>query len=161
MIGIKFLASVLLTVTVTGVPGAGSTSTDVKHGPPDQMVGLNVVKEDIAKTLAQDKSPLYTDRVGLYSLRDPSKLLEATLEIGHFRSGYQTNSTQFQQSIVGNIGSTQPITIRLGVTPVYISSAKGLVLAVWFNGDYMLTLAIRRTFQKDKELLREALGVNP
>ncbi|MHB8507253.1 MAG: hypothetical protein ACYDGR_01210 [Candidatus Dormibacteria bacterium] len=145
-----------------GVSATGTNTTArPATGPPPQLLNLDVKKEDIAKLLATDKRALYVDRVGLYSLREPSNLLQATLEISHFRSNARWSSEDFQLSVVGRLGSSVPLIVRLGSQVVYLTSSKGLTLAVWFDRDYMLTLAIRDTFRHPKELLRQSLAINP
>jgi hypothetical protein len=159
--GKRWLATALLSV-VPLVPLAAQPATGtVGHGPPDTMVGLDVKKEDVAKVLATDKRALYVDRVGLYSFREQSKLLQATLEIAHFRSGTPSNTQNFQLSVVGNVGSSVPIIVRVGDKPVYVTTKKGLLIAIWFKDDYMIALAIRNTYKQPKQLLRQALEINP
>ncbi len=131
------------------------------HGPADKMLGLIVKKENVAGTLQQESRALYVDRVGMYSLRDPNNLLEATLEIARFRSVAPYASNDFRLSVAGAIGSVLPIVIRVGSTPVYITSRKGLTVALWFHGNFMLTLSVRNTYRLPKSLLRAALAINP
>ncbi len=159
--------SLLLSVVPTIPASAAGTATptpsaaQAQHGPPATMLSLNVKKEDIAKVLAGETRALYVDRVALYSLRETSNLLEATIEIGHFRSGTQWASEDFQLSIVGQLGSSVPVLVRVGSNIVYLTSSKGLTIAIWYGGGYMLALAIRNTFTQPKELLRQALEINP
>lgn len=161
----RLLGLLLGLMVVAATTGAASPSVtgngSVHHGPPDQVLGLMVQKEDLTKTLAAEKRPLYVDRVGLYSFREPSKLLEGTLQISHFRHSAPYTSNDFQVAIVGHLGSSLPIVVRVSGQPVYITTAKGLVLAVWFRQDYMMTLSIRHTYTQPKELLRQALEINP
>jgi hypothetical protein len=150
----------------TPTPSASPTSAPAAtafpaHGPPTTMLGLTVKKEDIAKKLAGETRALYVDRVALYSLRDPTNLLEATVEIGHFRGGTQWASTDFQMQIAQGLGSSLPVLVRLGSTVVYLTSSKGLSLAIWYDQGYMFVLAIRSTFKQPKELLRQSLAINP
>lgn len=158
------LLAAALMVFLTTINAGATVSTpptgQVKHGPPEQVLGLTVVKEDIAKTLAGDKRALYVDRVGLYSYRE-QKLLQATLEIARFRKGFDTQSENFRQTVVGHLGGSLPIVVRVGSERVYITTSKGLVLAIWFKDGYMMTLAIRATYTAPKQLIRESVAVNP
>jgi len=152
--------ALLIALTLFGASAAGS-SAQAPHGPPAQMLGLNVAKENIAKVLAGDKRPLYVDKVTLYSLREQSKLLQATLEVGDFKNDAPWTSADFQYSIVARLGSSLPITVRAGPQIVYVTSSKGLTIAIWFKDRTMFTLAVRNGYKQPKELLREALKVNP
>lgn len=157
--------ALLVVIVAAPVLGAGAadslTSPRPQHGPPPTMLGLNVKKEDISKLLATEKRPLYTDEVGLFSLREQSNLLQATMEISHFRNDQRWSSSDFQLSIVGRLGSSVPIQVRLGAKTVYLTSSKGLALAIWFDRQFMMTLSIRNSYKTPKELLRQALEVNP
>ena len=159
------LALLLLVTNVTASaasPGASpAAGTIPRHGPPSQLLGLNVQKENISKTLASDTRALYVDQVGLYSFRQPSKLLEATLEIARFRSLAPATSTDFQASIVSGLGGSLPTVVRVGGSVIYITTSKGLTIAVWFKDGYMMALAIRNTYLQPKELVRMALQINP
>ena len=140
-----------------------STGANPQHGPPSKVLGLDVQKEDITKTLAgnTDKRALYVDRVGLFSFREPSKLLEATLEIAHFRSNAPWSSSDFQSTIVGVLSASTPIVVRVEGIPVYVTTSKGLTIGVWFRSGFMMALSIRNTYTAPKELLRISLGINP
>jgi hypothetical protein len=157
----------LVVVALTATAGSSASASSGRHpspgrhGPPDEILGLTVQKEEVAKVLAGEKRPLYVDRVGLYSFREPSKLLQGTLEIAHFRAGTPADSSEFQQTIVGHLGSSVPIVVRVDGQPVYVTTSKGLTLAVWFRDDHMLALAIRNTYGRPKELLRQTLAINP
>jgi hypothetical protein len=159
--GVALLVLALGTASVSAAPSVTSSPSAGTHGPPDKIMGLDVQKEDIAKVLTQDKRALYVDRVGLYSFREQNKLLQATLEIARFRSSAPWRSGDFQLSIVGHIGSSVPIVVRAGSQPVYVTTSKGLTLAVWFKDGYLVTLAIRRSYAQPKELLRRSLEINP
>jgi len=158
------MAGLLVVLATTGAASTTSSLQAVEpghHGPPPEVLGLTVQKEDLSKTLAGEKRPLYVDRVGLYSFREPNKLLQGTLQIAHFRPDAPSGSSDFQLSIVGHLGNSLPIVVRVGSQPVYITTSKGLVLAVWFHKGYMLALSIRRSYGQPKELLRQALAIDP
>ena len=125
------------------------------------MLGLNVGQESVGKTLAQVTQAEYTTDTTLYSFRDPTKLLQATLQISEFRRGTPASSHNFQLAIVGQMGGSTPELLTLGPTTVYVTTLKGLVIAIWFKPAYMFVLAVRNTFHQPKSLLRVALGVNP
>lgn len=128
-------------------------------GLPATVLGLKVAREDVGKTLAQVTQAEYTTNTSLYSFRDPTKLLQATLQISDFRSGTPSSSHDFQLSIAGQMGGTQPEFLQFGSTTVYVTTLKGLVVAIWFRPRHMFVLAIRNTFRQPKSLLRVALGM--
>jgi hypothetical protein len=151
-------------LTITHVAQATSpapTATAKHDSVPASLLGLRVAREDIAASLAKVHGPQYLHDIRLYSLRD-GDLLQATLEIGPFNSGWPVDSPQFQAQIVGQIGGTvQARRVRFGATPVYVTTARGLVMGIWFRGGSMFVLAIRDTYDKPKTLIDAALGVRP
>jgi hypothetical protein len=142
-------------------PSASPTPAPLPAGFPAQVLGLNVEKEDVSKTLASDTRSLYVNQVVLYSFREPSKLLQATLEVARFKSDAPSTSADFQTTIVNAMGGSAPIVLRIGATPIYVTTSKGLTIAVWFRNGHMLALSIRNTYAEPKQLLRVALGINP
>ena len=157
-------ALLLLTANVSASaasPSASPAAAASKGGPPAQVLGLNVQNEDITKTLATDKRSLYVDQVILYSFREPSKLLQATLEVARFKSNAPATSRDFQSTIVSSLSGSQPIVLRVNGEAVYIATSKGLTIAVWFRSGHMMALSIRNTFTTPKQLLRIALAINP
>jgi hypothetical protein len=145
----------------TPSPSPSPTPAPLPAGFPAQVLGLNVQREDVSKTLATDTRSLYVDQVVMYSFREPSKLLEATLEVARFRSDAPSTSSDFQATIVNAMGGSAPIVVRLGSTAIYVTTSKGLTIAVWFRNGHMLALSIRNSFTQPKQLLRLSLGINP
>ena len=145
----------------TPSPSSSPTPAPLPPGFPAQVIGLNVQKEDVSKTLATAPRSLYVNQVVMYSFREPSKLLEATLEVARFKNDAPSSSADFQATIVNALGGSAPIVVRVGATPVYLTTSKGLTLAIWFRNGHMLALSIRNTFTQPKQLLRVSLGINP
>jgi hypothetical protein len=141
-------------------PAPASAAAASAHLPA-QILGLVVAREDVAKKLATEKDPLSVDQVSLYSLREPSKLLEATVELARFRPGQMQAGLDFQRSIVLQIGGSVPIVVRVGGQAVFVTTIRGLVVPVWFRDGYMVALSIRNTYEQPKALLRAVLAVSP
>ena len=140
-------------------PLAKTSAPSVPH-LPGSVHGLTVQRENITKTLAEDRRSLYVDGVWLYSLRQGKELM-ATLEVAHFKSDAPWRSQDFDLSLAGQLGGSVPAVARLEGTPVYISTARGLNLLAWDRNGYLLILGIRNTYKSPKELLRDAMAVSP
>lgn len=149
------VAAVLM-LAVGGSASAASTPT-----LPDTILGLKVAREDVSKTITEDHRALYVDDISLYSLREPTSLLEATLQLGRFKKDAPWTSNDFQLSMVGQLGTSVPIVVRAASQRVYITTTKGLTIAVWFRNAHLFVLSIRTAYKHPKELLRQALGVRP
>lgn len=161
------LTQLLAGLLLAGAVMVLSASAPLAKGPgpaapplPKSILGLTVGKEDITKTLAQDPRELYVNGVWLYSLRQGRELM-ATLELGKFRSNSPWKSADFDLSLAGQLGSSQPAVIRLEGLPVYVATARGLEIASWYRHGYMSILAIRATYKDPKDLLRQVLEVGP
>jgi hypothetical protein len=129
---------------------------------PDQLLGLEVVREKVSGGLSHGDNPPYLDAMQFFSLREPDKQLEATLEIGHFNGDARIGSAEFEQEIVQQVGATSlQQQLRFGARRVYVTADNGLSLAVWFNGRDLFVLSMRSAFSQPKALIRAALQVRP
>jgi hypothetical protein len=128
---------------------------------PAQLLGNQVQRENIAPALSGNTRQIYFDHVDLYSVRRSDNFLQATLEIGRFKRGTDYGAEYFQRSLVDQIGSSQPTANLVGSDLVYITTAKGLVVASWFRGNHLVILSIRDTFDLPKTLIRQALPIKP
>jgi hypothetical protein len=129
---------------------------------PAQMLGLDVKQEKTPRKLSGSSDPPYFDAMWLYSLRDDAKGLQAILEVGHFNADAQVGSTDFQQRIAQQIGSTSALRqLRFGADRVDITSNDQLTVAVWFKGRDIFILTVRDTYTQPKSLVRAALGLKP
>ena len=163
----RVLASVALTVAAVSLAGAGGNGTTVKASTvqplttlnvPPKILGLDVVSEPIDQ-LKGSKRP-YVDAVGLYSLRTAA-LLQATLEVSRFSEDAKTTSPAFQQTVVGQIGSTVPKPFLVGGDTVWLTTGKRQSVAVWFEGRYLFILSTREDYTTPRALLRAVLEVKP
>jgi hypothetical protein len=129
---------------------------------PDQLLGLAVVREKVSGGLSHGDNPPFLDAMQLFSLRDPDKQLEATLEIGHFNADARIGRADFEQEIVQQVGATSlQQQLRFGARRVYVTADNGLSLAVWFSGRDLFVLSMRSAFTQPKALIRAALQVRP
>jgi hypothetical protein len=145
--------------SVLAAPGSATKAPAGVHMPGD-ILGMAVQPEDVAKKVAGEKGPLYVDQVSLFSLRESSQLLEATVQLGRFRSSELQLTEDFQRSIVLQVGPL-PTIVRVDGQQVFITTVKGLTTTVWFRHGYMGVLSIRKTYKQPKALLRAVLAVSP
>lgn len=124
---------------------------------PAQIGGLQVVREDIAQTVAS-AGPAYVDAVAMYSLK-AGTVLTATLEVSRFNRGAEYRRPSFQAGIVGRIGSTTPARYRLGKDTVFFTTGARQNLAVWFRAQYLVILSVKQDYGDARALLRQALEV--
>jgi hypothetical protein len=163
-VAVAALAGALLSSVVAVQVHASSTAPAPRLLPamPDQLLGLAVVREKVSGGLSHGDNPPYLDAMQLFSLRDPDKQLEATLEIGHFNGDARIGSVDFEQGIVLQIGATSvQQQLRFGTRRVYVTADNGLSLAVWFSGRDLFVLSMRTAFTQPKALIRAALQVRP
>lgn len=123
---------------------------------PDRLMGLTVTPENVGRLLGTDTHPVWVDQLSLYSLRQPDRALEATLELARFKAGAPT-SLEFERSIVDGLGGSVPIVVQTGGRRVYLTTAKGQDIAVWFGGGRLLILSILTSYLHPRDLLRAAL----
>lgn len=133
---------------------------------PDRILGLNVAEEDVTETL-ELVSNTYVNQVSVYSFR-LGKLLQATLQVAHFdpdAGGEQApdywKDRQFKLGLVNNIGGSAPREVRLGGSPVWLTTGTNQQIAIWFRENHFLVLATRADFTQPRSLLRELLEVQP
>jgi hypothetical protein len=127
---------------------------------PGTLQGLHVQRENITATLLEDRRALWVDQVSLYTLRRGTEL-QATLEVARFKPSTPWSSADFEQSLVGQLGTVTPVVTRLGGVRVYITGTRGLSLAAWFHHGYMLVLGIRPTYSSPRDLIRTVLELSP
>lgn len=139
---------------VTGAP----EPTSPRIGIPALILGLTVQQEDISGQIEQvDRS--YLDSVGMFSLRE-NDLLRATLQIGRFNALARPRSDNFRNSIVGLLGSSKPLELRLGSTLVYSTSGNEQNVYLWFNDDGMFVLSVHRDYEFPRTLLRRIVDLD-
>jgi hypothetical protein len=142
-----FLSLVAASVLLFAATGSASTATSTLNG-------LTMRREHVPAPNTKRKQ--YLTNVDLYSLRR-GKQLEATLEVGRFRSDAPVARLSFRRSIAGEVGTTVPIEERIAGTTVYLAKARKLAVAVWFSGRELDVLSIRADYDTPKSLIRAAL----
>ena len=97
--------------SVAPTPGKAVKTLDIPNLPPD-LVGLKLAKEDVGDDLAKVPKA-FVDALALYSLRH-NDLVMATLQVSRFNDGADVKADKFRQTVVNQIGSSAPRTVRLG-----------------------------------------------
>jgi hypothetical protein len=144
--------------SVEPTPGKAVKALEIPNLPPDLM-GLRIAPEDVTEDLAKVPSA-FIDSLSLYSLRH-NDLVMATLQVSRFSDGADVNTEKFRQTVVNQIGSTAPRTVRLGGETVYLTSGKKQSIGVWFKDRYLFVLATRADYDEPRTLLRKALEIKP
>lgn len=162
--------AVAVAMTATACGGASQASVRPVAGKdikplsdtlvPPEVNGLTVVPENISDTLASGREA-FVDSMSLFSFRTGDKLLQATLQVSRFSEKADYRSAKFQQTVVGNVGSTTPKPFRVGSDTVYITTGKKQNIDVWFRGRYLFVLAVRDDYDQPRALLRKALEIRP
>jgi hypothetical protein len=141
-------------------PAAVRTVEDLGPGPvPAEMLGLKLHPESVEVLKAAERP--FVDAVGLYSLRSPDDLLQATLQLSRFSPDADYRSERFQQAVVQQIGSSAPRAFRMGDQTVHLTTGRRQSVAVWFKDRYLFVLATREEFEQPRSLLRAALAITP
>jgi hypothetical protein len=121
---------------------------------PPEIEGLKVQKEDVSKSLEQVR-PSYVAEAGLYSLRAPDDLVQATLQINRFVDEERYESSQFRRTIVTQLGGSPPIPTRMGDRTIWRSTGSNQTLALWFDGKSMYLLSVRNDVERPRTLIRQ------
>lgn len=124
---------------------------------PSALNGLALVPEDAHRTLSR-VSRTYVRAAGLYSLRQ-NDLVEATLQVMQLDRTARYRDEKFRQSVVSQIGGSNPIVLRVGDATVYSTSISHQGVEIWFRGANLFVLSIRSDYAQPRSLLRAALGV--
>lgn len=121
---------------------------------PPTLMGMQVKREDIDKLIKQARRP-YIDQLGLFSFRR-EELLQATLQVSRFSDDAKWDTTNFRRTVAGQIlGMGNELSdFRMGDDKVFLGGNARQVLAVWFEGPYMLVMAARNDFEEPRGLLR-------
>jgi hypothetical protein len=144
--------------TVAPTPGTAVTTLEIANLPPD-LLGLTIAPEDVAEDLGKVPSA-FIDALSLYSLRKDD-LVQATLQVSRFNDGADVEADKFRQTVVNQIGSSAPRTVRLGGETVYLTTGTKQSIGVWFKGRHLFVLATRADYDEPRTLLRKALEIKP
>jgi hypothetical protein len=144
--------------SVAPTPGKAVKTLDLPNLPPD-LLGLKLAKEDVSEDLAKVPKA-FIDSLALYSLRH-DELVMATLQVSRFNDGADVKAPKFRQTVVNQIGSSAPRTVRLGGDTVYLTTGTKQSIAVWFKDRDLFVLATRADYDEPRTLLRQALEIKP
>ena len=164
LLGIVALAALALAgctrsdASVAPTPGKAVKALALANLPPD-LLGLKLAQEDVSDDLAKVPKA-FIDALSLYSLRH-NDLVMATLQVSRFNDGADVKAPKFRQTVVNQIGSSAPRTVRLGGDTVYLTTGTKQSIAVWFKDRYLFVLATRADYDEPRTLLRKALEITP
>jgi len=144
--------------SVAPTPGKAVTALEIP-GLPADLMGLKIAPENVSEDLAKVPST-FIDSLSLYSLRH-NDLVMATLQVSRFNDGADVQSEKFRQTVVNQIGSSAPRTVRLGGETVYLTTGTKQSIGVWFKDRYLFVLATRADYDEPRTLLRKALEIKP
>lgn len=144
--------------SVEPTPGKAIKALEVPNLPAD-LLGLKLAPEDVSEDLGKVPSA-FIDSLSLYSLRK-NDLVMATLQVSRFNDGADVGADKFRQTVVNQIGSTAPRTVRLGGETVYLTTGTKQSIGVWFKDRYLFVLATRADYDEPRTLLRKALEIKP
>ncbi|MCA1839929.1 MAG: hypothetical protein ABR507_04210 [Actinomycetota bacterium] len=160
---------VLVVCTVTlaacgkGVPdivGAVTGAGKVKPADiviPSQVLGLEVKPEDVSKQIKQARRP-YIDSIGFFSLRE-ADLVRATFQVSRFNDIAQPENSSFRQSIIGLLGSSKPVSLKVSGETVFATTGTEQSIFVWFKGRAFFVLTTHRQYEFPRTLLRRMVEV--
>jgi len=164
MLGVVLATAVALAgcarsdASVEPTPGKAVKVLEIDTLPAD-LLGLKLAPEDVSGEVAKVPSA-FIDGLSLYSLRKDD-LVMATLQVSRFNDGADVKAEKFRQTVVNQIGSTAPRTVRLGNETVYLTTGTKQSIGVWFKDRYLFVLATRADYDEPRTLLRKALEINP
>lgn len=123
---------------------------------PSKILGLKVVKENVKANLSNVQQT-YLQSVGLFSFREGDDLLRATIQVGRFNDVADQEKTRFRNSIIGQLGATVPVKLRVGENTVYLSTGSDTNIFSWFDDVGFYVLSIRSDYAFPRTLLRKLL----
>ena len=144
--------------SVEPTPGKAVKALEIANLPGD-LLGLKLAPENVGEELTKVPAA-FIDGLSLYSLRKDD-LVMATLQVSRFNDGADVGSDKFRQTVVNQIGSTAPRTVRLGDETVYLTTGTKQSIGVWFKDRYLFVLATRADYDEPRTLLRKALEIKP
>lgn len=147
------LALLLAFAAATGTLAQGRDITI-----PKELNGLPLTHESVKAAESQvNFRKAAIDKLDMYSVRLSGNLLAATLEVARFKAGNNTGSLGFQEDVARQIGSTTAQGLEVSGHLVFLTTARGIDIAIWFRGPYVLILVIRTDYGHPKDMLRSAV----
>ena len=99
----------------------------------------------------------YLQGLGLFSFREGNDLLRATLQVGRFNDVADQKKTAFQNSIIGQLGSSVPIPLRVGDRTVHLATGSDQNIFSWFDDKGFYVLSIRSDYPFPRTMMRRLL----
>lgn len=159
-------------VAVAFLAGCGDKPTGSAAPPPERpaeirpdlvpatIAGLAATLEDVTALEKQAGPSSYLASTRLWGLRDGKKL-RATIQVGRFVADSRPHDEAFQRRIVAQVGETAPRPRHLGRHVVYVTSTNQQPVYVWFENAALLVLSVARDHPTPRQLLRQALELQP
>jgi hypothetical protein len=162
----SLFALVLAASVACAACSSGEASSSVARAPegaearlPSKILGLKVVRENVRANLSNVQKT-YLQSVGLFSFREGDDLLRATIQVGRFNDVAEPRKERFRNAIIGQLGSTVPIQLRVGDRAVYLASGSEQNIFSWFDDVGFYVLSIRSDYAFPRSLLRQLLDRN-
>jgi hypothetical protein len=144
----------------SATPSAANTLTETKVDLPSQILGLHIVRENVRANL-RGINGTYLKGVGLFSFREKSKLLRATLQVGAFNDVAPAQKAHFRDAIVGQLGSSVPVELRLSRQRVFLSAGTEQNIFSWFDPKGFYVLSVRGDYPFSRTLVRRLVELHP
>ena len=149
----------LASCSATKAPAATDTTGQVTSvNLPSEILGLHIVSENVQGTI-KGVSGTYLQSLGLFSFREKSNLLRATLQVGVFNKLAPATLDRFRSSIIGQLGSSVPIQVRMGTRKIYVSTGTEQNIFTWFDDKAFYVLSVRSDFPFQRTLLRDLVAI--
>jgi hypothetical protein len=160
VIGVSMIVAALAGACGGGAPAPKGVRALDLPALGDHVLDLQVQPETAKVSALKGVSRPYVDGIGLFSLRSDAQL-EATLQVSRFTSRADVKSAKFRDSVIRQIGSTEPQQFRMGDKAVWLTTGRRQSVAVWFRDKNLFILSIRDDYPQPRTLLRTVLEVKP
>lgn len=160
----RALASLVVVAALLGACGGDDGGDDDRSLSqldadlvPTQIADLVVEREDLEETLSGIDRP-YVDGAALYTLRRDDELM-ATLQVARFADDAPKGESEFEGSILAQLGASTPEQFRMGEQEVHLTTGQSQRVAIWFDGPWFYILSTRDSYETPRELLRATLDL--
>lgn len=126
---------------------------------PATVLGLEVVEENVRGDI-KGLSRAYLESVGLFSFRENDDLLRATLQIGRFNDVAPNELERFRDSIIGQLGASVPIELRVGDDRVFLAAGGEQSVYTWFDDEGFYALSVRSDYPFPRTMVRRLVGID-
>ncbi len=137
---------------------ANAETDPVRLQIPQQLVGLKVGPEKVGESLKKIARP-NVDTVAVFSMRE-DELLRASLQVNRFNRAARPDDREFREGIIGTMGASTPLALRVGDKTVFATTASEQTVFVWFDEGGMFVLTVQKEFEFPRTLLRRTLELD-